>query len=158
MITLIGTGHVFDLSQAILHNLDEKQPNIICVELDKQRYAALQKREEDPEAYQQARKNAPFIYRLIARFQETMAKQYGVEAGDEMMTAIKYAQSHQLPVGFIDINAQQMFNRMFKKMSVKEKIKLFLTGFTGFFISKKKVEKELNRYQKNFDKYIKQIG
>ena len=158
MITLIGTGHVFDLSQSILNVFDERQPDIVCVELDKQRYNSLVLRTTNPEAYQEARKNTPIIYKLLARFQDGMAKQYGVEAGDEMMTAINYAKSHQRPVAFIDMNAQHMFSRMLKSMSFSEKIKLMSTGFFSFFISKKRVEKELEGFEKNFDNYIEQIG
>jgi pheromone shutdown protein TraB len=158
MITLIGTGHVFNLSQNILKNFDERQPEIICVELDNQRYKSLLLRNSNPEAYKEARKNTPFIYRLLARFQDTMAKEYGVEAGDEMMTAINYAQSHQLPIAFIDMNAQSLFSKMLRSMSFSEKIKLMLTGFTGFFISKKHVEKELDRFENNFDEYLEQVG
>ena len=51
-----------------------------------------------------------------------MAKEYGVEAGEEMMTAINYAKSHQLPVAFIDMNAQFMFSKMLKSMTFSEKI------------------------------------
>jgi pheromone shutdown protein TraB len=34
MITLIGTGHVFDLSSALTEIFDEKLPEVICVELE----------------------------------------------------------------------------------------------------------------------------
>ena len=41
MITLIGTGHVFNLSAALNRVFDEKKPDVICVELDQQRLHAL---------------------------------------------------------------------------------------------------------------------
>jgi pheromone shutdown protein TraB len=158
MITLIGTGHVFDLSAALLSIFDEKEPEVICVELDPQRYQAILQRNTNPEVYQRAKKNLPMIYRLLAQFQESMAEQYGVNAGDEMLFAINYAQSHQLPVAFIDTNAQQLFVRMWKTMPFTEKFRLLLSGFAGFFVSKKRVEEELKRYQENFDAYIQEIG
>jgi pheromone shutdown protein TraB len=37
MITVIGTGHVFDLSAALLNIFEEKEPEIVGVELDPQR-------------------------------------------------------------------------------------------------------------------------
>src|SRR5690606_22194774 len=70
MITLIGTGHVFNLSAALLATFDEKQPQVIGVELDPQRYQAILLRNTDPASYQNARKNLPLIYRLLAQFQE----------------------------------------------------------------------------------------
>ncbi len=158
MITIIGTGHVFNLAQGINHILDEKQPEIVCVELDKQRFQTLMFRKQNPEEYKKRRKNAPMIYNLLATFQDNMAKKYGVQAGDEMMTAINYAKSHQIPVAFIDMDAQKLFNKMLKKMGFIEKIKLMLSGVTGFFVSKKLVEKEIEHFEDDFDKYIEQVG
>jgi len=158
MITLIGTGHVFDLTQPLLNIFDEKQPDVLCIELDKQRYNALMLKQTDPERYKQAGKDQPIVYKLLARFQDGMAKEYGVQAGQEMITTIKYAQSHQLPLAFIDMNAQSLFTRMLKQMTFREKLRLMFSGFAGFFVSKKKVEKELDKIQGKFDKYMDEIG
>jgi len=158
MITLVGTGHVFNLSQALLKIFDEKQPDILCVELDKQRYNALMFKQSDPEKYREYSKNLPFLYKILARFQENMAEEYGVQPGEEMITTINYAQSRQLPLAFIDMNAQHLFIRMLKSMSFREKIRMLFSGLAGFFVSKKRVEKELSRLEDNFDKYIEEIG
>lgn len=158
MITLIGTGHVFNLSEALLNIFDEKQPDIICIELDKQRYNAMMLKQNNPEKYQETSKDQPVIYRLLARFQDGIADEYGVQAGEEMLTAIKYAESHQLPLAFIDMNAQALFSRMLKEMSFREKLRLMFSGFGGLFVSKKRVEAELENIEKNFDVYVEQIG
>jgi pheromone shutdown-related protein TraB len=158
MITLIGTGHVFNLSAALLSIFDQKQPDMICVELDNQRYQALIIKQTDPERFEQHQKNLPFMYRLLSRFQDDMASQYGVIPGSEMLTAISYAQSHQLPMEFIDMNGQQIFNQMWRTMPLIERLRLFLSGFAGFFISKKTVEKEMQQMQQNFDQYLEEIG
>ena len=158
MITLIGTGHVFDLATALLSIFDEKEPDVICVELDKQRYHALMMKRSDPESSESARKDLPFVYKLLGRFQESIASEYGVNAGDEMLTAINYAQSHQLPIEFIDVNAQQLFTKMWRSMPFSERFKLLFSGFGAFFVSKKRVEKELKNLQNDFDSYIEEIG
>jgi len=158
MITLIGTGHVFDLSKALLDIYDEKQPDVFCIELDKQRYHALMLKQSDPEKYEQQSKNLPIIYKLLSRFQDSMAEEYGVQAGQEMLTTIQYAQSHSLPLAFIDMNAQRLFTKMLKSMTIREKIRMFFSGFAGFFISKKRVEKELDKLEDNFDVYMDEIG
>jgi len=158
MIILIGTGHVFNLSQQLLDIFDEKQPDVICVELDKQRYNALLAKKADPEAYKQYERKVPFIYKLLSKFQDGMASEYGVVAGQEMLTAIGFAKNKQLPVAFIDMNAQKLFKKMLRKMSFTEKIKLILSGLGGFFVSKKRVETELKKIENNFDSYIERIG
>jgi pheromone shutdown-related protein TraB len=152
MITLIGTGHVFDLSKQITDIFDQKQPDILCIELDEQRYQGLMLKQTNSVKYQEASKNQPIIYKLLARFQDGIANEYGVKAGQEMITTIEYAQSHQIPLAFIDMNAQNMFSKMLKKMSISEKIKIMFSGIGGFFISKKRVEQE------NFDVYLNEIG
>lgn len=158
MITLIGTGHVFNLKNALLDIFETKNPDIICVELDQRRYQALRLKQTNPEQYKQSSQQLPAIYKLLARFQENMAEEYGVTPGEEMLTAISYAEEHQLPIELIDMDAQQLFTEMLKKMSFTEKIKLFLTGIGGFFINKKKVEKELQSIQNDFDTYLEDIG
>jgi len=158
MIVLIGTGHVFDLSSSLLRIFDEKNPDVICVELDKQRFNAIMVKRTKPNTYKEARKNLPLVYKLLARFQESLASEYGVSAGDEMLTAVNYAQSHQLPVEFIDMNAQHLFREMWKSMPFSEKFRLLITGFGGLFVSKKRVEEELKNFQKDFDTYIERIG
>jgi pheromone shutdown-related protein TraB len=158
MITLIGTGHVFNLSKSITAVFDEKNPDVICVELDKQRYRGLLQKKTNPSSVKQKQKNLPMIYTLLARFQDSMANQYGVSAGDEMMTAITYAQSQGIPLQLIDMQAQQLFITMWKTMPFFEKLKLLLSGFTGIFVSKKRVEEELKTFQQNSDTYFKEIG
>lgn len=158
MITLIGTGHVFNLSAAILALFDEKQPEIVGVELDPQRYQAILLRNTDPTSYHAAKRNLPLIYRMLAQFQENMAEQYGVSAGDEMLSAINYAQSHQLPIAFLDANAQQLFTHMWKTMPFIERFRLLFSGVAGLFVTKKRVEQELKHYQQDFDTYLQEIG
>jgi len=158
MITLIGTGHVFNLSQALLNIFDEKQPEIFCVELDRQRFNALLMKQNNPEKYKEAQKNLPAIYKMMAKFQEGMANEYGVTAGDEMLTTINYAKNHQLPVAFIDMNAQKLFSKMLKSMTFSEKFRLMISGFAGLFVSKKRVEKEMSKIDKDLDSYIDQVS
>jgi pheromone shutdown-related protein TraB len=158
MITLIGTGHVFNLSAALNKIFDKKKPDVICVELDQQRFNALILKKNDPVRYKNVTKNNPFIYRILARFQDNMAKEYGVSAGDEMLTAINYAKSNGIGLELIDSNAQKLFTKMLKSMTLSEKVKLLISGLGGLFIRKERVEKELKKIQNNFDDYLKEIG
>ena len=104
MITIIGTGHVFDVSSNLNFLFDKKKPDLICVELDRDRYDILSMRNSDSKKFMKLRKNVPLIYLLFMRFQEKTAKKYGVNPGDEMLAAIRYAQVNKLPYEFIDTN------------------------------------------------------
>jgi pheromone shutdown-related protein TraB len=157
MITIIGTGHIFNLSEALVEIFDKKQPDIFCIELDKERYHSIILKQKNPEKYRESSKELPFIYKLFARFQEEMANEYGVTSGQEMITTIEYAKSHQIPLAFIDLKAHQLFRKMLKKMSLKEKIRLLFSALGGIFIGRKTVEKEINKIENNLEDYIKDI-
>lgn len=43
MITLIGTAHILPINKYLYEQLDDIQPNVICVELDQQRYQSINK-------------------------------------------------------------------------------------------------------------------
>lgn len=158
MITLIGTGHVFDLSNQIRRILDEKQPDIVCVELDEKRYAGLMQKRNGSINQASHQKNSSFLYQLLGRFQDSMAQQYGVHAGDEMLAGIQFAHDHQRPIAFIDVAADRMFQRMIKEMSITEKMRLFFSAFAGLFISKKQVDKQINNLERNLENYLKEVG
>ena len=158
MITLIGTGHVFKLSYQLLNIFDTINPDALCVELDNQRYQSLMMKQYDPEQYEQAAKKLPYIYRKLADFQEELAKRYGVQPGDEMLTTITYAHSHQIPLVCIDVHAQNMFKKMIKEMSLSEKTKFFLSGIGSIFVPKKNIDKEVKNITNNVESYLTIIG
>lgn len=159
MITLIGTGHVFDLRSQIRSILDEMQPDIVCVELDKKRYSALMQRKEGGGGSRsKSQRNASFLYRLLGRFQDSIAAEYGVQAGDEMLTGIEFAREYQLPIAFIDVPADRMFARMIGEMSFVEKFRLVISALGSIFVSKKRVDKEIDKIEMNLEKYLDQVG
>ena len=158
MITLIGTGHVFDLREQIIQIFNERLPDIICVELDERRYTALLQRNSEPKKTTSSRNNASFLYRLLGRFQDSIASQYGVQAGDEMLTSIQFAHDHQIPIAFIDVPADRMFSRMLKEMSVTEKLRLIISALGSMFVSKNQVDKEIDKIEMNLEKYLNQVG
>jgi pheromone shutdown protein TraB len=157
MITLIGTGHVFDLRNQIIRILDDVQPDIVCVELDERRYAALMQR-KNGDVHASSNKNASFLYRMLGRFQDSIAAQYGVKAGDEMLTGIQFAHDHQRPIAFIDVPADRMFARMLKEMRFTEKLRLIVSAFGSMFVSKKQVDKEIDKIETNLESYLEQVG
>ncbi len=158
MITVIGTGHIFQLSQMLLSIFDERQPEVIAVELDRKRYHSLLMKHADPTYEQHARKNQPLLYRYLGRFQQDLADKFGVTAGEEMLTSILYAQSHQIPCSCIDMDAQHVFSQMFRKMPIKEKIRFLFSGLGGFFVSQRRLEEEIKNLEKNVDSYMGEMA
>lgn len=158
MITLIGTGHIFQLTQILLSIFDEKQPEVIAVELDINRYRSLLMKHTNPDQIEQMQKKQPFIYRTLGKYQQNLAEQFGVSAGDEMLTSILYTQSHQIPCACIDMDAQKVLNQMIKQMTIREKMKFFFSGVSGLFISKKKLDSEIAKLEQNVDSYMEEMA
>jgi len=122
----------------------------------------LQIKNNDSKKYLKTRKNLPILYKLFLRYQEKSAKKYGVNPGDEMLTAIYYAQKNQLPFEFIDADFQDLYKTIMKSLTSAEKLELallgvFLTFFGWYFNSRKKIKKDLERLDKNFDKNMEKM-
>jgi len=150
MITLIGVGHVFDIGGQIREIILGEMPGAVCVELDPSRYYAL----KNP----QARRSMPPTYRLLSTFQKRMAKDFGGELGSEMVAAIDTAQATGIPALLIDADASILFNRLWREMSLKERVLLFFSALTGLFASKRKVQKELDRFSEHESEYLTEFG
>ncbi|MBS3781424.1 MAG: TraB/GumN family protein [Candidatus Thermoplasmatota archaeon] len=143
MITIIGSAHVFDISDRIEKEIKMRRPSVVAVELDRNRYEALKSGQRGGKA--------PFIYRLLQIVQERIAKKFGVQVGEEMLTAVDTGQKINAKIAFIDLPAQIVLNRLMDEMSLKEKVMLFAGGIVGLFTSKKRIEKEMDRYYSTDD-------
>ena len=150
MITLIGVGHVFDISRSLENAIVSRNPSVVCVELDPARYQALYAKGKEREL--------PFIYMMLARFQERIAKKYGTEVGSEMITAIETAKTINAKLAFIDMEASKIISEFWRTMTFSERVKLFFALATSIFIRKKRIEKELERFEKNDEYYMESFG
>lgn len=150
MITLIGVGHVFDISRSLENAIVSRNPSVVCVELDPARYQALYAKGKQREL--------PFIYMMLARFQEKIAKKYGTEVGSEMITAIETAKTINAKLAFIDMEASKIISEFWRTMTFSERVKLFFALATSIFVRKKRIEKELERFEANDEYYMESFG
>jgi len=150
MITIIGVGHVFAISENVKGLIRSKRPEVVCLELDPGRYRALMHREES--------RGVPLQYRLLSIFQKRMAAKFGTEVGDEMVAAVEAARETGAKVALIDMDAASVFARLWKRMSFREKVHLLGGAFVGLFASKERVEKEMDRYEESSDQYMELLG
>jgi pheromone shutdown protein TraB len=146
MITLIGVGHVFDINKSLETAIIKRNPSVVCVELDPARYQALYSKNRE--------RDLPVVYMMLARFQEKIAKKYGTQVGSEMLTAIEAAKILNAKVAFIDLDASNIVANFWKSMTFKERIKFIFALFTSVFIRKKRIEKELRKFEENEGYYL----
>ena len=151
MIILVGTGHVFDLSSKIIQLIEEKSPDVVCVELDEKRFAAMMSGDKNS-------RNIPLMYRILSKFQQRVAEWYGTRVGEEMITAIDLAKSKGIPVKFIDMDAEEIFRKFWKSMSLREKFRIIFSGIFGLIGRRSTIEKEINKFKDRVDEVIEEIG
>ncbi len=150
MITLVGVGHVFQLRQNVQAIIGRLGPDIVCVELDRMRYEALQDKR---------RGKAPsMMYRMLSDFQERLAESYGSSVGDEMLAAVEAAREQGTNVALIDMDANTVFSRVWSELTLKERVWMFLSAIGGIFITKRRVEKELKRFEEHQEEYMEELG
>jgi len=151
-IFLIGVAHVLNMGERVREEIISIAPRAVCVELDRGRLYALRHPDEI------SSKGLPIYMRFLARLQRKIGESYGVQAGEEMLQAIKAAEILRIPALLVDDDAYIAVRRMFKEMSIREKLR-----FIGAFIpwpSRKKVnlDDELKKYEGNKRAYMEEFG
>lgn len=154
MITLIGVGHVFAISDNVKKLVIARRPDIVCLELDAARFNALmQKRAGAHDG-----RAVPLQYRLLAYMQKRMAEQFGTEVGDEMLAGAAAAEELGSKLALVDMDASKVFTQLWKRMSFRERLTLFTGAFAGLFLSKKRVVEEIEKYESQEDQYIQVLS
>jgi pheromone shutdown protein TraB len=151
VITLIGTGHVFDIGARVREEVRRTTPQLVGIELDPPRYHALRNRNKD-------KKGIPLTYRLLADFQARIADAYGVEAGDEMLAAAEEARALGVPLALIDVDAQKAFARLRKEMGFREKMRFLGSVLGGALLPGKSIEGQVDEMQENYALYFNEMG
>lgn len=150
MITIVGTGHVFDLSGRIYHLVQGLQPDLVAVELDSGRHKILEmqrRKKERGETTEVSMKMlfkpspVPFRFRLIALLQNRLAAAHDVLPGEEMLSAIDAARSIGVKIALIDRDINKTIESLSKSMSFKEKIKFYYAILSGFRVTVGRREK-----------------
>ncbi len=149
-LILIGVGHVFDIRDKIEEIIEKEVPDAIALELDKERAFALQ-------SSRRGRKYPNFLYSLLAKLQENIAKKFGNAAGSEMMVAMKKAKELEIPVFYIDINAEKIIKQLWQNLSLRKKISILFSIFLSLFMRKERIEREVEKFQEDVDYFMKKM-
>ena len=139
-IVLIGVGHIFDIGTKIKNIISQEAPQAVAIELDRRRLQAL---------LNPVKKKGLNIYSLLSLSQAIMAKKFGVMVGNEMLAAIEFAKEKDMPLYYIDMDSYVVINKLWRKIKFKDKLKIILSAFVSLFLSKKKIEKELDKLENN---------
>ncbi len=150
MIILVGVGHVFDIAEQVRQIISEKAPVAVALELDRNRLSVLLARDRGEELPRQRG--------MLAKFQERIAKDFGVEAGDEMLAGYKTAETLNAKLFLIDMDINKVIMRINSQLTFKERVKMIGAIFATPFIRKKTVEREMERYAEHGEEYLEEVG
>ena len=151
MITIIGTGHIFDLSDRIHTIIQRERPDIVAVELDRRRQAVL-------EMDRRNRANGivqpltigfilkpspmPFRFRILSYVQRKLAAMNNVFPGEEMLSAMDAARTVGAKIALIDRDINKTLTSLNQAMKGREKLRFYtslIAGLTGIGVKKQSI-------------------
>ncbi len=153
---LIGTAHVSKHSaEQVKEVIDAEQPDSVCVELDEQRYQSITEgskwKEMDIIQVIKEKKASLLLMNLaISSFQNRMADQFGIKAGQEMIQGIESAKAAGAKLVLADRNIQITFARIWGNLGLKGK-SLLLSQVVASIFSKDTITEEELEKMKNQD-------
>ena len=128
-LRIVGTAHVSQKSvDEVKAAIEEFHPDVVAVELDPARFAALKKKMADPtvsEVIEAGNFTQLLVQWMLAYLQRKIGMDVGVEPGAEMKAAIAEAETRHLGIGLIDRDIRVTLSRFWKSMSLWEKLKMF---------------------------------
>ncbi|MCP5099096.1 MAG: TraB/GumN family protein [Chloroflexi bacterium] len=134
---IIGTAHVSQESADLVrHVIEQEQPDVVCVELDEQRYKTLseQRKWESLDLKQIIRqKQLPILLvnLLLSSYQKRIGQKLGVAPGTELLEATKVANELDIPLALVDRDVRITLRRAWSSMSFWEKMNLIASGAVG---------------------------
>ncbi|MTW86572.1 TraB family protein [Virgibacillus dakarensis] len=148
---LIGTAHVSKHSaEQVKEVIEQEKPDSVCIELDEQRYQSIvdgnKWQETDIFKVIKEKKATLLLMNLaISSFQRRMAKQFGINPGQEMIQGIKSAEATGANLVLADRNIQITFSRIWGGIGLKGKATLLMQVIGSIFSKESITEEELEK-------------
>jgi pheromone shutdown-related protein TraB len=136
-IILIATAHVSKESAALVQSvIDIEKPDSVCIELDEARYQTIQNSDSwERMDIINVIKSKKIIFLLanlaLSSYQKRIAAKLDIMPGQEMLQGITSAKEIGANLVMADRSIQTTFMRIWRKLSLMEKGKLFFSFFMG---------------------------
>ncbi len=157
-IHVVGTAHVLKESVEVVERvIEDVKPDAVAVELCPKRLQALMGESPNVSLSEILKSGNVFLALLqviLSFIQKKIGEETGVKPGEEMLTAIRKAREIGADVILIDRDIGITFNRLWQRMSLLEKLKLFWHIFKGFF-TKDDVENVLSNVDELVEEFRK---
>jgi len=150
-LIVIGTAHVSKNSaEEVKTIIEEEKPDSVAIELCNSRYQSMQDQDRwkktDIAKVVKEKKSFLLLANLIlSSYQKRMAKQIGIQAGQEMLQAIESAKEIGAQLILADRDIQVTFARIWGNLGFWGKTKLFFTLVLSIFSDEKITEEDLEK-------------
>lgn len=148
---LIGTAHVSKNSaEQVKEVIESEQPDAVCIELDKKRYQSVidGNKWKNMDIFQVIKEKKATLLLMnlaISSFQKRIAKQFGINAGQEMIQGIESAKEIDADLVLADRDIQITFSRIWGNLGFKGKAMLLMQVFASIFSNETISEEELEK-------------
>lgn len=132
-IILVATAHVSAESVELVRRVITRElPDSVCIELDEQRYESIR----NPKSWESTdivkivkEKKVGFLIAnlILSSYQKKIAKKLDTNVGGEMTEAISCAAEVNAKLVLADRSIQTTFLRIWRKLKLREKLKLLFT-------------------------------
>lgn len=150
-VHMIGTAHishesVLDVSKII----EQVKPGRVCVEIDANRYQAMTQgsRWENLDIGKVLKEGKGFFLLAnlaLSGFQKRMGEGIGAKPGEEMLEAVKAAESAGIPWSFCDRDVQVTLKRAWARSNIWNRAKLLASLVGSAFSNEKLSESEIEK-------------
>lgn len=148
---LIGTAHVSKHSaEQVKEVIEAEKPDSVCIELDEQRYQTIMNgsKYDDMDIFKVIKQNKATLLLMnlaISSFQKRMAKQFGINAGQEMIQGIESAKEVGADLVLADRDIQTTFSRIWHNVGWWGKMQLLTQVIASIFSNETITEEELEK-------------
>jgi pheromone shutdown-related protein TraB len=145
-LIIIGTSHIAKQSLKEVESvIESEKPEIIAIELDKNRYYALTHKVKSKLSFSDIRRLGikGFLFILIGGFvQRKLGKIVNVEPGSDMLAAIKIAKKHNISdMHLIDQDIEITARKLSKAFTIKEIWHIIIDTIKGTLFKKSELKK-----------------
>ena len=148
-LVFLGTSHIAKQSlEEVKKLIEAEKPDIIALELDKKRIAALMSKSPRKADFRMIKQVGlkGFIFSLIGAWAERkLGKLVGVAPGSEMKQAIRMARQNNIRIALIDQDIEVTLKRLSKSLTWREKINFLVDVVKAIFSRNKEPEFDLEK-------------
>jgi len=165
-ITLVGTAHISRESADLVSRvIEETKPETVCVELCQSRYDSLtqKKKWENTDLLKVIKEKKAFLLLsnlLLASFQRKIGQKLGIRPGEEILQAIRSAESVGSAVHLADRDIRITLSRTWRLMGFWKKSKLLTEILSSVWEVEEITQEHIEEMKKKdvLDALLSEIG